>query len=55
MDETRFEWQQPGYAERMTELFARNEADGRADFELSERLGRELAAELGLDQYATAA
>ena len=32
-----------------TALFARNDADKRADFELSERLGREWAAEMGLE------
>jgi hypothetical protein len=36
-------------------LFARNDADKRADFELSERLGREWAAELRLDSINLAA
>jgi hypothetical protein len=46
MVETRYEWQQPGYAERMLELFARNERARLADLALSERLGSELLAEL---------
>ena len=49
MHETRFEFQQPGYADRMAALFAANAAEKLADYLLSERLGRELAEELGLD------
>lgn len=38
-----------------TELFARNAADKLADYLLSERLGREMAEEMGLDEQALAA
>jgi hypothetical protein len=53
MVETRHDWQADGYAESMRDALARREQQRRADFELSERLGAELLAEL--DQYATAA
>ncbi|MDB4988659.1 MAG: hypothetical protein JWN04_3837 [Myxococcaceae bacterium] len=56
MDETRFEWQQAGYAERMAALLASNDADRRADYELSERLGALWATEMGLElDFAVAA
>jgi hypothetical protein len=47
MHETQRPWDLP--TQHWVDLFARNEAERAADFELSERLGREWAAELGLE------
>jgi len=47
VEETKRPWDVS--AAEWAEVFARNDAARRADYELSERLGREWAAELGLD------
>lgn len=44
MHETQRPWDLP--AQHWVDLFARHEAERLADYELSERLGREWAAEL---------